>query len=265
MVETLWRVEMTRAERPDLDRLARAAGVSRFHLTRAFALRTGLPLMTYLRARRLSEAALQMRAGASVTEAAFDAGYDSTEAFSRAFRSCFGGPPSVLGPTLSDDQLQEAIDMTTSTKPLPEPRIAEFPARRIKGLSGRYTPADRARIPAQWQRFAEGWGDQIDRQESFGVCHDFAEDGSFSYFCGVADVADDTGLATLDLPAGRYACFDHAGHISTISDTWAAIFETWMPKGGADIGEGPEIEHYSADFDAEKPGNVAICLPLKQG
>ena len=133
VVETLWRVEITRAERPDLDRLARAGGVSRFHLTRAFSLRTGWSLMAYVRARRLSEAALQMRAGASVTEAALDAGYDSVEAFSRAFRSFFGGPPSVLGPALTDDQLQEAIAMTTSTRTLPEPRIVDMPARKVHG------------------------------------------------------------------------------------------------------------------------------------
>ena len=263
VVETLWRVEITRAERPDLDRLASAAGVSRFHLTRAFSLRTGWSLMAYVRARRLSEAALQMRAGASVTEAALDAGYDSVEAFSRAFRSFFGGPPSVLGPALTDDQLQEAIAMTTSTRTLPEPRIVDMPARKVHGLSGRYSPADRARIPAQWQRFADGWGEQIERQESFGICYEFDEEGGFAYFCGIADVADETGLETLHLPAGRYACFDHAGHVSTISDTWAAIFESWAPQAGNEIGGGPEIEHYSADFEPEKPGNVAVCIPLK--
>lgn len=53
----LWFVESHLKEETSLDAIAEVAGVSRFHLTRAFGFATGLPVMRYVRARRLSEAA----------------------------------------------------------------------------------------------------------------------------------------------------------------------------------------------------------------
>ncbi len=99
--------------------------------------------------------------------------------------------------------------------------------------------------------------------ETFGACFDFKDD-SFSYLCGFVDDGriDTEELDHLVLPAGEYAVFDHEAHISTISDTWSAIFEGWMPEAQVVPGEGPEFEHYAADFDPEKPGRVSICIPI---
>jgi AraC-like DNA-binding protein len=44
----------------------------------------------------LERAAWQLRQGASVTETAFEAGYESVEGFSRAFSRAYGQPPSRL-------------------------------------------------------------------------------------------------------------------------------------------------------------------------
>ena len=43
----------------------------------------------------LERAAWQLRQGASVTDTAFAAGYESVEGFSRAFARAFGHPPSA--------------------------------------------------------------------------------------------------------------------------------------------------------------------------
>jgi AraC family transcriptional regulator len=44
-----------------LDQIAKYCDVSRFHLTHAFGESTGLPVMEYLRGRRLTEAAYALR------------------------------------------------------------------------------------------------------------------------------------------------------------------------------------------------------------
>lgn len=53
----LWYIESHLAEPMTLDEIAAIGGVSRFHMVRAFAAATGYPVMRYVRARRLSEAA----------------------------------------------------------------------------------------------------------------------------------------------------------------------------------------------------------------
>lgn len=57
---TLWRIESNLADAPSLGDLASAENVSPFHLSRAFTLVTGQPVIGYVRARRLSEAARQL-------------------------------------------------------------------------------------------------------------------------------------------------------------------------------------------------------------
>jgi AraC family transcriptional regulator len=55
-------------------------------LTWAFAVSTGLSLIRYVRARRLSEAARELAQGADdILGLALDAGYGSHESFTRAF------------------------------------------------------------------------------------------------------------------------------------------------------------------------------------
>jgi AraC family transcriptional regulator len=71
--------------------------VSRFHLSRAFAMTTGQSLSGYIRARRLSEAAKAIAAGVpNLLDVALEAGYGSHEAFTRAFRQYFGITPDEL-------------------------------------------------------------------------------------------------------------------------------------------------------------------------
>ena len=55
----LWFIESHLADELTLDEIAGVAGISRFHMVRAFAAATGLSVMRYVRARRLSEAARQ--------------------------------------------------------------------------------------------------------------------------------------------------------------------------------------------------------------
>src|SRR5947207_12672348 len=73
--------------------MALKCGYSRFHLTRIFLELTGEPLAGFLKRVRLERAACRMRAGESVADAAVAAGFESTEAFSRAFKRGYGVSP----------------------------------------------------------------------------------------------------------------------------------------------------------------------------
>ena len=62
--KALWYVESHLADRLTLDEIAAVGGVSRFHMVRAFAEATGMPVMRYVRARRLTKAARALPNGA---------------------------------------------------------------------------------------------------------------------------------------------------------------------------------------------------------
>src|SRR6202046_3134619 len=93
----LWFIESHLADTLTLDEVAAIGGVSRFHMVRSFAAATGLSVMRYVRARRLSEAAKALASGApDILTLALDADYGSHEAFTRAFRDHFGVTPEAV-------------------------------------------------------------------------------------------------------------------------------------------------------------------------
>lgn len=93
----VWYIESHLRQNVSLDDLAAVAGVSRFHLSRAFGHTTGIPVIRYLRQRRLSIAAEALAGGErDILDLALSLGYGSHEAFTRAFRDCFGTTPEQV-------------------------------------------------------------------------------------------------------------------------------------------------------------------------
>lgn len=80
-------------DRRPLGDLAREAGASLRTLQRLFPAETGLSLDAWRQKARLIHGMAVLSAGAAVTEAALDCGYDSVSAFIAAFRRQFGVTP----------------------------------------------------------------------------------------------------------------------------------------------------------------------------
>jgi AraC-like DNA-binding protein len=81
-------------ERRSLADMAQAAYSSPFHFNRRLAQDAGEPPVAMRRRVELERAAWQLARGASVTDVAFAAGYESVEGFSRAYARAYGHPPS---------------------------------------------------------------------------------------------------------------------------------------------------------------------------
>src|SRR6266566_965810 len=115
--KALWFIESHLAGNLSLDEIAGVAGVSRFHMVRAFAAATGFSVMRYVRARRLTEAARALARGApDILTLALDSEYGSHEAFTRAFRDHFGMTPEAVraATCLNQLKLQEPILMDST-------------------------------------------------------------------------------------------------------------------------------------------------------
>ena len=272
--KALWYVESHFGSELSLDELAAHAGVSRFHLSHAFAARTGRPLMTYVRGRRLTEAARALARGApDILGVALEAGYNSHEAFTRAFRDQFGLTPEAVRAQghLKQLALVEAITMDQSVKEtLSSPRFVDGKPLLLVGMSEHYSCESSAGVPAQWQKFLPHFPNvpgQLDRK-AYGAMYHFDDEGNFDYLCGV-EVADFSRVpedwATLRLPAAKYAVFTHPEHISTIRRTWATIWDSWLPSSGHEVADAPHFELYDESFNSQTGmGGVEIWIPLRR-
>ena len=155
--------------------------------------------------------------------------------------------------------------MATSLQP---PRMQDDPGRLIAGLSEHHSFQNLSGLPAQWQRFHPHAGqvpNQVGRA-AYGVCYN-TDDNGFDYLTGV-EVSDFSSLpadyARLHVGAQRYAVFTHTGHVSTVRDTFMAIFNDWFPKSGMQPAAAPVFERYDERFDGQTGlGGFEIWVPVR--
>ena len=271
--KAVWFVECHFREDLALPDIAKACDVSPYHLTRAFAIATGHSVMRYLRLRRLTEAAKALARGApDILETALDAGYNSHEAFTRAFREEFSLTPEALRSqaSLRNVKLMEPIKMDeTLLTELEQPRLVNGEMLLLGGIGERYNAETCAAIPAQWQKFLPHLGHVPGQVGStaYGVVCNSDNAGNIDYICGV-EVSDFTALppnwSRLRIPEQRYLVFTHRGHISTIRSVWLTIWNKGLPESGHQASGGPEFERYDENFDpATGLGGFEIWVPVR--
>jgi AraC family transcriptional regulator len=273
--KALWFIESHLAEALTLDEIAGVAGISRFHMVRAFAAATGLPVIRYVRARRLTAAARALAAGApDILELALDADYGSHEAFTRAFRDHFGVTPEAVraGACLDRLRLQEPIMMdSTALDHLDPPRFVTAKPLLVAGLGERITHENSgAGIPNLWQRFHHEVASFPGRigPVAYGVCCNGDDAGNFDYIAGV-EVTDFSDLprefSRVRIPEQRYAVFTHSDHISSIRRTVNTIWNQWLPASGLKAADAPNFERYGEKFDpATGNGGLEIWVPVRE-
>lgn len=88
-------IEQHLEEELDLERIAAEAGLSKFHFHRIFRKYVGKSVHEYLRTRRLSHAAnLLLYTEERIIDIALQYGFESQEAFTRAFKGVYALPPA---------------------------------------------------------------------------------------------------------------------------------------------------------------------------
>ena len=86
-------MEKIYSKRIELNDLAAAACMSRFHYIRVFKRMYGLTPRAYLRDLRISKARTLLIEGMSITQVCLEVGYESLPTFSSVFKKCTGHPP----------------------------------------------------------------------------------------------------------------------------------------------------------------------------
>ena len=270
----VWAIERNLDRPLTLAELADACGVSRFHLAHAFGRATGLSVMHYVRARRLSEAARSLATGNApdILSLALDTGYGSHEAFSRAFRAQFGTTPEAVRKSghVEDLAMTKAMKLPQDANVvLAPPRFVSGDAMLVVGLVERHSFGATEGIPGQWQRFMQHYAEIADKLQPIplGISANMDDDGNFEYMTAVqvSDASDlPNGMQQWRIPAQHYAVFRHDAHVAAIGQTYSAIFNEWLPAHGRRAADGPIIERHREGFDPWTGlGGVDIWIPLE--
>jgi AraC family transcriptional regulator len=270
-------------EELDAQTLADQACFSTFHFHRIFRGMMGESVGEFVRRVRLERAAWRLANGARVTETAFEAGFESHEAFTRAFRAAFNVPPSRIKrantrffalPTPNGvhydpsglffvlRELREVSDMNVEIRSQDPFRTACI---RHTGPYWMIGPAfGRLR----------GWAaaNGIPWSTTLAIYHDNPEitppDQLRSDACLIVPSdfqTDDPGVHILDIPGGEYAVATHIGAYDGLPTAWNKFMGEWLPNSGREIGRGYCFEVYVDDCEttAVEQLRTELYEPLK--
>ena len=272
-------------ERLDVDvalsDVARAAGMSQWHFQRIFRSLAGETLKTYIRSRRLARALERLATtDLRVLDVALLAGFESQEAFARAFRRAFGMSPTAyrrLGQRnlfpkkleLDEGQLRHVQQQAC------EPEIREQPAMTLVGARTTFFGVDSEKnnlgdkLPPLWDAFLPRRG-EIEGglpDVCYGVVQP-TEGEELAYHAaievrGPRDAPLPPGLHRIEVPGGRYARFTHRGPAKDVDRTVSFAYSTWLLTSGRRHSLGPDLEIYDERWDAEREDSELVyALPL---
>lgn len=241
-----------------LSDVAAAARCSPFHFHRIFADTTGWPLQSYIRKRRLTEAACALKqSDQTILQVALDHGFESQASFSKAFKRQFALSPGKYRQSLSVETLfcppLQIIDLKNLDikGPRMKPEFKDVKGFRVIGLGESYEPNKAQGISQLWEQFMPRTGSVTKRvgMEAFGISQ--CKGDRFDYVAGVkveGDAPIPEGMMDIHVADGHYAVFTHRGPISKIADTMKYIWSTWMPASDYEYTGAPEFELYDHRF-----------------
>ncbi len=259
----------------DLRAVSRAAGISHSHFQRIFKALTGETLKTYVRARRMANALDQLlTSDLRILDIAVGAGFESQEAFARAFKKTFGMKPTEyrkLGDrSLFLKKLRLDHDYLThvSSALSMAPSFEQRPSMRVIGLrSTFYGPeSDKTNLgsvlPALWDRYIPR-AHEVSATVAlpyYGVVRqDPVDPERLEYFaCRPAQAAASvpTGMHAFEVPAAEYAIFEHRGPAKNVDLTVNYVYSTWLLSSGYRHTYGPDLEIYDDAWHPTSPDSV---------
>ena len=258
--EAMQYIEMHLSEKIELEALARIACCSEYHFQRMFSYMADVPLSEYIRRRRMSLAAADLKSGEEkIVDIALKYGYDSPTAFNRAFQSIHGAPPSVVRKENLSVKSYPPIQfhLSISGGQALEYRIEKMKEFRVVGYGAQLSDKieeNFENVPQLWSRLAqEGSIPKLIammNRPPFGLlgvsaCNDR---NVWRYYIGVStDQPLLEGMEELIVPESTWAVFSGSGQGTDIQQLEKRVVLEWLPTSGYEYANAPDVEVYLND------------------
>ncbi|MDD3415039.1 MAG: AraC family transcriptional regulator [Lachnospiraceae bacterium] len=258
---------------------------SYYHFHRYFSAVMGESIGSYIRSRRLTQAAWELvHTEKRVLDIGLSFYFESAESFARAFKSRYGITPTAYR--------KNGVDtLISSRKPIPpnkidllkysdlKPEITMISSTHILGIRFE-TSIDENCSVSMWEKLNQQITVFNDPQLSFCRRYEiyevadscsaqsFGGDCSINAFIGMeypGKSKTDYGLQEKELSEGKYAKFVHVGTVDTLLNTYQYIWSVWFPKSGYELAEQDDFECYTERFLGPNNPNsqIDIYFPVK--
>lgn len=250
------------------DRISEIACCSIYNFQRMFSYIAQTSLSEYIRDRRLTLAAFDIIKGNErIIDVALKYGYDSQDAFSRAFRNFHGVLPSTVRnePVMLKSCPKLSFQITMKGAEKMKYQIEQWPAFQVAGISHRIK-TNRAfeLVPQIWEK---AW-----KKGTMKKFMQFFPDYRPSGFLGIAtgggwgstdemdyilavtnhvDIPDcyhapvPEGMTVFSYPAATWVIINADGEIpKAVQDVYQKFYSEWLPRSGYKLSDLPVFECY---------------------
>jgi AraC family transcriptional regulator len=281
--QTIEEIERRLDDPPGFRELAARAHVSPYHFHRIFHAMVGESPRELVRRLRLERAAHRLgRTAERIVEIAFEAGYETHEAFTKSFQSEFGVAPSAFRAAArgcfgirSRCSVHFVNGAFTPFHPVdrggPPVRVevVEMPAQRVAGVR---------HVGPYWQ-IGKAFSELAPRAAQLGL---MARPGAMTVAAFLDDqetvpeaelrsiagvlVAENAAIGDLEetwLPEGRFLHGEYTGHPSGLPDAWGTMYRQHVAAGDHRPREGVCFEVYVTGHDvAPDQMRTDLYLPI---
>ncbi len=252
----------------DYEEISRIMGCPFSVFQRSFTQITGISLSEYVRNRKLTCAAYDLQnTNYKIIDIAMKYGYESSDAFSVAFKRMHGVMPAVARKSGAKLAFYCRLTFALTIKGVYKMDYQKVERETFKVIGvRRITPYG----GGTWAVVkSDGSGKAMEELSGhfcdLGLCFGFGEDGSNDYMCGIEWEKEDVpGFESYVYPAATWLLFEAEGNLSenVLYNTWQRINNEFLPQSKYKKSSLPTIEKYVKWDETADICRVEIQIPV---
>lgn len=279
-------IESNITEKLDYDDIAAAAFCSSYHFQRMFSVFAGCTLGEYIRARKMTLAAAELKnPKARIIDVAIKYGYESQEGFARAFTKFHGITPSLArkrGARLKSYSRLTVYELAEGGNIL-DYSIEELSETCYMGYKKRFegAPYGDLRHSQENDLFAntcnEQWilkgissvcSNDYNEHTDYCIIDNITDDGYDFYYAQPTDIKGDVNnfnLKKIILPKATYAIFKtpcENNSSKAYRSICKQIYCEWLPSTNYCLTSAPELVVYHSFHDDKDTRFIEIYIPV---
>lgn len=264
-------IETVLCEEIEEKKILNFSGYSLSMFSRIFSILTDMTLSEYIRYRKLTKAAIDLReTKIKVIDIAIKYGYESSNSFTNAFKRFHGSSPvevrrganfNIVSRVQLSVKVSGGRDMNISIQKKSGFKVAGIKSKNI----------DTSECSKLWERFYSKFRYdellKLGNGQMYGMCYDVKDCNNINYMvcCDVKDVdaAKKIGLDIVEVEESEYAILSLEGKIpESIHNGWKYAMEVFFPQYGYMHSGTPDFEVYGDGNMNEDNYRMELWIPI---